>query len=111
MNMARKKWDPKSRGVVLFRKTSYHARVYFEGRSCHVGAWPTEKQAAIARDRAVLYFDLKLPLNYPEESGALGPARPSDLIREGRVVGKRRRRNQSRFIGVWKNEYGGWEAD
>ena len=94
----------RSRGITLFRKKAYHARVSVKGESHHAGAWRTRREAAIARDRAVLYFEIDLPLNYPIESRALGPASPAQLIRQANTQKRKRRRpNQSRFIGVYKD--------
>jgi hypothetical protein len=69
------------------------------GRLAYVCAWATEKGAAVARDRAVLYYGGdRATLNFPRLAAALGPAD----IRALRAERERARKatTSSRYRGV-----------
>ena len=66
------------------------------GKSFGLGSWSTERDAAIAYDRAVLHFGLDRPLNLPRTSKKLGAASPEQLkqlLREGRGL-------TNKYVGV-----------
>jgi hypothetical protein len=62
-----------------------------------LGTWPTIRQAAIAHDRALLYFGLdgERTLNFPKASRQRGPATPAELRREGALERRTARRAAS----------------
>ena len=66
----------------------------------YLGRWRTQKEALIARDRAVLYFGVDRELDYPEEARRLGPLSPEGLRQVVREQVKAS--TASRFIGVYK---------
>jgi hypothetical protein len=90
---------PRKLGVHQKRGGLFAGAVNVGDRTLEVGSWRTEREAALARDRAVLYFELALELNFPQKSRALGPATPAELRREARSK-TRRARGKSRYIGV-----------
>lgn len=74
-----------------------------------LGRWATQKEAMIARDRAILHFGLDLPLAHPRESKKLGPASPEEL--RGLVRDQVRDDQASRYTGVyWHPTKGSWYA-
>ncbi len=76
-----------------------------------VGAWPTEKAAAIAHDRAVLHYhpgQIKW-LNFPKLAGKIESADARTLQAESRAIFKGT--TQSRFRGVvYDGRSGRWRA-
>jgi hypothetical protein len=76
----------------------------------NLGSWSTPREAAIARDRAILHFGLDLPLQVPVASRRLGPATPAELKLAGRLASKKRARATSRFVGVFRHGPGSWSA-
>jgi hypothetical protein len=74
-----------------------------------VGGYASQREAALARDRAVLHHAPKLRLNFPEEARALGPATLDELRRE--VHRQRKQSTTSRFRGVyWDKRKKCWVA-
>lgn len=64
------------------RTRRYAATLYRDGRSHVLGRWPTARQGAIARDRAILHFGDDRPLQVPRASRRLGAASPDELRHE-----------------------------
>lgn len=60
------------------------AFVRFKGKRIYLGLWREERDAAVARDRASLFFRLHERLNLAKISTALGPASPQALRRLAR---------------------------
>lgn len=88
----------------------FDAYLKVDGKARKLGTWLRELDAAVARDRAVLWFGLDLPLHLPSESRTLGPCSPDDLRR---IAGseRRRARGASRFRGViWNHQLKKWRA-
>jgi hypothetical protein len=76
-----------------------------------VGRWDTERDAALARDRAVLWFGLDRTLNLPRVSRTLGACPPERLREEALARADAQRSPSSRFIGVcWEPRYRKWSA-
>ena len=65
----------------------------------HLGRWPTQRAAAIARDRAALHYKRGSRLNFPKMK--LKPATADELLRETRA--RRSESTSSRFTGVYYN--------
>lgn len=65
-----------------------------------LGSWSTAKQAAIARDRAILYMHHEADLQVPKESKRRGPASPEELRREAQLLYRRTSRYPRRYIGL-----------
>src|SRR5688572_33336185 len=67
---------PQYRNVYYRRDTgTYSAKVELNGRCYALGCWITERDAAIARDRALLYFGITdRPFNLSLASRRAGPA-------------------------------------
>jgi hypothetical protein len=93
--------------------TGYLAAIKFQGRLYRAGSWPTAREAAIARDRALLHFDPTAErLNLPRESRALGPASPHELQRAAQLQRKRAAGNASLYLGVsFDRDVGRWRAE
>src|SRR4051794_25670238 len=70
---------------VTFYSGAFHAFVFADSKRIHAGSWANERDAAIARDRAALFFGLDTPLNDRRKALALGPASPKDLCRAARA--------------------------
>lgn len=62
------------------------------------GTWTKVEDAAIARDRVILFLGLERPLNFPEKARALGPASAADMMREARAMCGADQ--SSRYLGV-----------
>jgi hypothetical protein len=83
------------------------------GRRWNCGTWDTEKEAAIALDRARVYLGVARPaLFFPGLVRRLGDASPAALVREAllkrKLMGKR---GTSRYLGVhWYDRDGLWKA-
>lgn len=75
-----------------------------------LGRWEVERDAAIAFDRAALfYFGPSAQLNLPALSQRLGPEDSETLLAEARR--ERKKRTSSRFIGVaWHKAAQKWSA-
>jgi hypothetical protein len=88
------------------------ARVHRGGKDYYLGQWPTERAAAIARDRAILYLDwTDRSLSFPRTSTKNGPASPQALVTEARRLSKQTDGYRSRFLGVrWNGLRGKWQA-
>jgi hypothetical protein len=87
----------------------WQAFVLVDGDVVTLGRWPDEKAAAVARDRAVLYFELDAELNLPGSSRRLGAASVDELRREARLA-TRPSKFASEYFGVSKGAKGRWEA-
>lgn len=99
------------RGVQSYKNGLYTANVYVEGRRLYLGHWPSEREAAIARDQAILHLERSDPLNFPEEATKLGPASPIELRLAARRTVKQSRNSTSRYLGVsWNNADSCWKA-
>lgn len=101
----------KNAGVALRgRSGGYLARINVEGTRHGLGIWSTEREAAIARDRAVLHFGLDVPLNWPAASTKLGPLSP-DRLRLEASRATREKNCESRYFGVmWNGTRAAWAA-
>jgi hypothetical protein len=103
---------PKKNSKYLGVTTSggkYQAFVKVKARRVHCGQWREEGDAALARDRALLYFGLDAPLNLPRQADKAGPAPPKTLLAQARA--KQRTSETSRFQGVhWDSRRGRWAA-
>lgn len=78
-----------------------------DGTPTSVGGYKTDKLAALARDRAVLFYKLDSPINFPEEAKKKGPADITALRRE--ITAIRKRHANSRYRGVrWRNDRQRW---
>lgn len=97
-------------GVVPLRGR-FQASVSVGGSGISAGTWDTERQAALARDRAALSLGVPVRyLNLPEEALAAGPATPGALQREA-LLQRRTTRHTSRFLGVhWVTGSQRWMA-
>ena len=75
-----------------------------------LGNWPTERQAAIAHDRALLYYGCdRERLNFPGRVARLGPTTVDQL--RGECERLRKATTSSRFRGVtWFRLLGCWRA-
>jgi hypothetical protein len=104
-------------------KTSRYTGVYFRPGLPHrpwvaeikpgraLGCWPTERDAAIAYDRAVaFYFGGGTPRNLPGLGSVLAPPTDAETLRwEARQLGKKR--FTSRYLGVgWHGQAKRWQA-
>jgi hypothetical protein len=103
----------KHRGVTIIRSSGtvyYHAVAYARGRKHAAGLWPTERQAALARDRVVLYLKLDYPLNFPGLARKFGRASPEQMKREAHRLTNQRRLErslaQARHVGVQRTRSG-----
>ncbi len=90
-------------------RSQWEAFVHFGGRRVSAGDWQTECEAALARDRAFLFHDMRLgPLNFPKLARALGPMPASDLVIQSRRAFKSL--TSSRYRGVHAAN-GRWVAE
>lgn len=76
---------------------TFVASLRVEGKTLKLGSWLRELDAAIAFDRAALWFGRDGSLNLPSESRALGPCAPEDLRRISLSERKRARGSSSRY--------------
>lgn len=67
--------EPRKRGDEI----AYVANPYSDGKCHYAGFWTDAREAAIAVDRAALFFGTSFELNEPEESRRRGPASPEEL--------------------------------
>jgi hypothetical protein len=95
-----------------FRTGGFSARATLYGRTVPVGIWPTEREAAIARDRAMLAAGADpLELNFPREAQKLGGASVTELRRLARFRYQRLVGASSQFWGVYRDSSGKlWKA-
>jgi hypothetical protein len=84
---------------VYREKGRFKATLPIDGRTLTLGRWETEEEAAVARDRAILHFNVERPLCVPRKSKKLGPASPADLRRLA-VASKRVQNGTSQYRGV-----------
>jgi hypothetical protein len=102
----------KYRGVYYQPAKSPHGRPWGAKIRTFVelGWWATEREAAIAFDRAALhYYGERAVLNLPRTSRPLGPASPNEIQRLARDAFKRTA--GSRFLGVtWHRLTKRWRA-
>jgi len=94
---------------VSSRRGRYIAFINSNGATIEAGCWNSEKEAAVARDRAVLHLKLKRKLNF-KSSEKLGGASLERLRQE---AGRHSREKfySSLFHGVcWDNLKSGWRA-
>jgi hypothetical protein len=89
-------------GVSLGSDGRWQAVVRLQsGKRTTLGAWPTEKAAAVAYDRALIHeFGSGVAhLNFPARREILDPASPDTLRREAR--GRFKRSTSSKYFGVY----------
>jgi hypothetical protein len=87
----------------------YQARLGLNGKSICIGSYADARTAALAHDRAALYFKLDTVLNYPKIAKRLGPASLETLRRDALPAGRSSR--TSRYRGVfWEHRRTRWEA-
>ena len=88
----------------------WRAFVKLPGRLVHLGYWATEPEAAVAHDRAILYYGLdRGRLNFPKLSSRLRPAGARALRAERARV--RKATTSSRYRGVsWAAASACWRA-
>jgi hypothetical protein len=79
---------------------TFVASLRVQSKTLKLGGWLREIDAAIAFDRAALWFGRDGSLNLPSESRALGPCSPEDLRRDALIQRKRARGSSSQFRGV-----------
>lgn len=98
-------------GVALnVARGKYQAFVTIRGRRIHLGMWRDAVDAAIARDRGVLFFALDERLNLATISKPLGPESPERLRWLARRRGKEAHA-ASCYFGVTRNSARAcWEA-
>ena len=95
------------RGRTKGGQRRWRALVRVVGGLRTLGNWPTEREAAKAHDRAVLFYGADDPLNFPTLAGCLQPADAVSLRRES----QRLRAKTSRFHGVdWAKASRCWRA-
>jgi hypothetical protein len=92
------------------RDRRWQAEVRVAGRTFWLGNWPTEKQAALAHDRAVLYYDgRRALLNFPRVAHRLRPQDAKTLRAECERL--RKQTTSSPFRGViWVKRLRCWRA-
>jgi hypothetical protein len=90
-------------------ETGWQANLTLDGVVHNLGRWPDEKRAAVARDRAVLFFGLAAALNLPRTSRRLGAASVEVLRREATLVSPHRK-FIGHYIGVTRAADGGFHA-
>jgi hypothetical protein len=97
-------------GGVEVIQEQFAAVVRIDGRPVRAGTYATEREAAIARDRAVLHLGSGDELNFPAAARLLGPASPIELRREARSRSKTRK-GSSPYVGVrWVPKAKKWLA-
>jgi hypothetical protein len=99
--------------VQALKNGLFMANIYVEQRRVYLGNWPSEREAGLARDRAILHLALARTdrLNFPRQARRLGPASPLDLRLEARRRVKASRSRASRYLGVsWSNTDECWKA-
>ncbi len=108
---ARAKATRSSRFVGVSRQEGrFVAHLGLDGRVIYLGTWYSERQAALARDRAVLHFGVGCALNFAREAERRGPASPREIRRLARLHGKSHH-GTSRYLGVcWDSKSDRWLA-
>ena len=101
-----------SRQTEGFRTGGFSARATLRGRTVAVGIWPTEREAALARDRAMLASGVEdARLNFPREAKKLGGASVAELRRLARIRYQELTGAASVFWGVtWDPRRRLWKA-
>jgi hypothetical protein len=97
------------RGVVrgLGRERPWNASVKVKGRAVWLGSWRTDREAAIAVDRAALFYRLGWrDLNFPALARTLKPMDPIGLRAKAHAPFKKR--TKSRYRGVKRAKSGRW---
>jgi hypothetical protein len=88
-------------GVALERERDerpWRPYIKLDGKLLDLGAWRTQKLAALARDRAILFYGLALPLAFPGGARRLGGASAEALRRA--CERERKRSKSSKYTGV-----------
>jgi hypothetical protein len=83
---------------VSLRRGGFQAYVTVNGVHQKCGVWRDEVDAAVARDRAVLFLAQDKPLNDPGRARELGPLAPAELQRLAHL--RRREGTTNPFLGV-----------
>jgi hypothetical protein len=79
-------------------------------RQCYfLGRWPTDTDAVIARDRAILHFGATQRLQLPRRSRRLGAASPETLRHAAVALRKKVSGATSAYVGVYARKTG-WQA-
>jgi hypothetical protein len=90
-------------GVIRGRRRGvWQAQIYLEGnRRVLLGQWPTQKEAALAHDRARVFEQGRdaRPLNFPKRSKNVAPTSPEKLRREAHDRFKQT--TSSKYVGVY----------
>jgi len=98
-------------GVTLFASQGkFQAFVKVDGRRIHLGMWRHEVDAAIARDRYLLFLGAdRARLQVPIRSLSLGAASAEELARLARL--REHQGRSSRYFGVsWNTQRALWEV-
>ncbi|NUP05391.1 MAG: hypothetical protein HOW73_04950 [Polyangiaceae bacterium] len=100
-----------SRFVGVSYNPQHHLKAWiaYAGHHVFVGAWETEREAALAHDRGTLFLGVRAHLNFPDEARALGPASPEELCEEAHRQFKRHTTSQYRGV-YWATQTGAWHA-
>ncbi len=95
-----------------FRAGAFMATLTHNGKTTSVGTWPTQREAAIARDRALLGIGVHdVPLHFPREAKKLGGATVAELRRLARLRHQELTESSSLYWGVrWETERRAWVA-
>jgi hypothetical protein len=95
-------------GAVLRRRNGlWEAKLRAEKKVYYCGAWPTEIEAATARDRAALLMHGEFAcLNFP--GSEITPEHPSTLAKEAHA--KFKSETQSKYYGVHRTRFGRFTA-
>lgn len=86
-------------GIVASAGKKWAAVVPVKGKYLRAGTWSSERAAVIARDRAVLYYQLPLELHFPKRSRRLGAASAPELRLAAQSTSRTARR-LSGYTGV-----------
>jgi hypothetical protein len=101
MSVVKRVEDEQHYQGVVARRGAFEAVFEVGGKRHRGGQWATAKEAAIARDRLVLGLNLDVPLHFPRQSRARGPASAAELLRESRAL-RKTDRGKSRYVGVYR---------
>ncbi len=98
----RVRYEGVTRQTEGFREGAFSARVTLEGKTFALGIWPTEREAALARDRALLGFGADdVQLNLPRAAKKLGGASVAELRRLAHARHQELTGGSSPFWGVY----------